>query len=182
MNAGSRNMRAVVLTLIAASLCAAILAQRYLAEKTHAAETARAAHAVTLAQAQRVQRLREEDQQLAVRAQPETDLVRALETQLRSVGARSAALAGVSLRTGVIRGEDDLVRQTADVRLTAIDPRRTARFLAAWSEAEPLWVVRSVRLQHNKRAARDRNSGAEAFDVRLSLVSMHWDGAEGGGS
>jgi len=95
-----------------------------------------------------------------------------VSAQLERVGGSSGSLAGISLRSAPIHGEEGLVRQTAEIRLTRLDAGATARFLSAWKETEPLWTVAAVRLQHSGRNSSDATS--ESFDVRLTLESVHW--------
>ena len=172
MNTNARNLRAILIVAVAVVLCALVLAHQRLNSSRDDLSAARHAHHETLTRAGQVLQLREQTEFVADRPRPEPDLVARLGSHLARVGARASAFTGVSMRSAAIRGEEGLVRQTAEVRLSTLEAGRLARFLESWKANEPLWTVAAVRMQHNGRNS--TAATAESFDVRLTLESVHW--------
>jgi hypothetical protein len=157
--------------LIAATLCVALWARMTSSRAAGAALAAEAALNDVAVQARELGRLRAERAVVEERPRPEPDLVARLESQLQAAGIAPRAMA--QLNSGApspLGRESGYRRRTVGVTIEGVSPEQAARFLLNWRAAEPLWSVRSVRLQHD---ARQGDGGETAYTCFVTLENVH---------
>lgn len=182
-----RDLRAVALTAVVACGAALWLSYREMAGAREGFRAAAASHAATIMQVRALEQLRARRELVEDRPRPQPDLVARLEAQLHSAGIDAGSLTQVSslepqpVRVGsTAAGQADSPyrRQSTTITLERVRPVDLARFLAGWTEAEPLWVVRSIRLQHDLRrtqpgAGPGRVTEEDLFTIHLTLENIH---------
>lgn len=181
----ARDTRALVLVAVTALGC--VVFWSWSQWRAARSEAARAAdrHAAALQQARRLVDLRSGRAAVDDRPRPQPDLVARLHAQMQSVGMAPQALSNVSSTAAQPIASTPYRRQTTTFTIDGAAPADVARLLAAWREAEPLWVVRSVRLQHAPQGQRKepgRGGEQERYSATIVLENIHLASLQGEGA
>lgn len=94
----------------------------------------------------------------------ERDLLTRLQATLLEAGAERGSI--TDLRIDEPRPIDGglLERQSASVTLGAASPPEIARFLAEWSNRNPLWRIATLNLDHERQTDSDRYRATVRFE------------------
>lgn len=163
----NRERALLMAALAAACLCAPALGWRALSSAHAELSAASAVHAETIANARKLEGLSRRKAVLSDQPRPEPDLVARIGAQMSGAGLDPAQVSRVNVSAPQPVGDGALRRQTASVTMSLATPGDLARWLSAWSAAEPAWTVASVRLD---RAS--RGSGL-SYAASLTLESLH---------
>jgi len=156
------------MTVVAAAcLCAPALGWRAMSAARSELSAASAMYGQTISDARKLEGLSRRKAVLSDQPRPEPDLVARIGAQMSAAGLDPALVSRVNVSAPQPVGDGALRRQTASVTMSLASPGDLARWLAAWSDAEPAWTVASVRLD---RAAR---TSALPYTASLSLESLH---------
>lgn len=163
-----KRERALLMTAVAAAcLSAPALGWRALSAARAELTAASTVHGQTIADARKLEGLSRRRAVLSDQPRPEPDLVARIGAQMSGAGLDPAQVSRVNVSAPQPVGDGALRRQTASVTMSLANPGDLARWLSAWSAAEPAWTVASVRLD---RAAR---SSGLPYTAALSLESLH---------
>ncbi|MBL0922086.1 MAG: hypothetical protein IBJ10_08145 [Phycisphaerales bacterium] len=153
--------------LAAACICAPALGWRALSNARAELSAASTLHGETIANARKLDGLSRRRAVLSDQPRPEPDLVSRIGAQMSGAGLDPAQVSRVNVSAPQPVGDGALRRQTAGVTMSLATPGDLARWLSAWSVAEPAWTVVSVRLD---RAGR---SSGPPYTAALTLESLH---------
>lgn len=173
---GPKDRRAALLVAITSLVCAFALSRRASVSAARDAGAARADHAAMLAEARRALDLASQRPIIADRPRPEPDLVARVGSALAEAGISPDKLARLTLSEpravaasagGNSRGAPTgLKSQSATLAVESVTAGDAARALTRFREAEPLWTVKSIRLDH---VGKD----GDLYDVTAVIESVH---------
>ncbi len=150
-----RALAAVCLTVAA---CALALSARSRSAAAAALADAESSHALVAEQADSLVRLRAEKATVGDRPRAQADVVARLQACMHAAGVNPSSLTRVTASqaqpvsapaggTGT-SAAPFYMRQTLSFTIENAGPAEVARFAAGWRDAEPLWSLRSISLQH----------------------------------
>lgn len=168
-----RLFLAVVMVMV---LCGPIVGWRALAAARWELARSAALHVETLVAGRRFDTLSRQRPIYADQPRPEPDLVARITSRMTEAGLGADQVGRVSASSPQPVADGALRRQTASITLTVASPADLARFLTAWSDAEPAWTVASVRLDRSGRAAEG------GYTANVTLESLHVPMPPDGGS
>ncbi len=179
--------RAVLLEAAAATallVCTLIFAESRVRSAERTVDAAAADLARLAQDAERLLQLRARPQIVASQRIPETTIVESINRCLQRSGISADQLGSVSpagTRDSDIRGErsessprERLVHRTQGMRVSVTDltPEEVGKFLAAWSEEEPLWRIVRIALSHAGRGAGTSASRGGAAGTTLGRYDL----------
>lgn len=162
-----REKALLIGTVATACICAPALGWRVLSQARAELSAASGMHAETVSNARKLEGLSRRKAVLSDQPRPEPDLVARIGAQMSGVGLDPAQVSRVNVSAPQPVGEGALRRQTANLTMSLSAPGDLARWLAAWSAAEPAWTVTSVRLDRTARGS------GPPYTASLSLESLH---------
>lgn len=175
----SSNKRALLAVLLTVAILAPIVASSRTAKALDATERAQLNLDETYSIAARLTDLRRQSAAVGDRPSPEPDLVARLHGALHLAGVSPERLTRVSMQASQsIRGTD-LKKQVVAVTIGPIRAPDLARCLNQWSEREPLWTIRSVRLdrivetQSRQRSSRNSSAPIDEYNASMTLERIH---------
>ncbi|MCB9848558.1 MAG: hypothetical protein H6814_09105 [Phycisphaeraceae bacterium] len=174
------NLRAALAVLLTIALLAPVVATGRSARAIDAAQRAEDDLEATRATALRLQDLLRRQASVGDRPSPEPDLVARLHNTLHLTGVSPDHLTRISAQApSPIRGAD-LSKQVVAITVEPIRAPDLARWLNQWTRSEPLWTIRSVRLDRQAESQRTQRSGAhdpnppsDDYAASITLERIH---------
>jgi hypothetical protein len=91
-------------------------------------------------------------------------------------------LTGVSLPDPQPIADGQLARQEASVTLTGVRATELARVLVRWSNGQPLWTIRSIRLDRSESVRENAVNAVDRFTAVITVDNIHVNTRPTGGS
>lgn len=107
------------------------------------------------------------------RERPGEAMVSPLRAALEQEGMGSQCLTGVSLQDPQPIAEGQLARQEASVTLTGVRTAELARALVRWSQGQPLWTIRTIRLDRSESSRASSGETLDRFTAVITIDNIH---------
>lgn len=155
----NRDRLAIALILIAICICGLFLSWRRWNQAAVSAEAAASEHGMVLSQIRRLNELRRERELFDDRPRPRSEIVEPFKAQMHAAGLAPDSLTQVSIPDSQLITGTPYERQQGSMTVDRVRVPDLVRLLAAWSKSQPLWTLRSVRLEKSAASARSNSSG-----------------------
>jgi len=175
----SSNTRALLAVALTLAILAPVFASSRAARSLAAVDRAQSNLDATASIAAKLTELQRQSAAVGDRPSPEPDLVARLHHALHLTGISPGRLTRVSMQASqAIRGSE-LKKQVVAITIGPIRAPDLARCLNQWSQSEPLWTIRSVRLDRivetrsRQRSARNPSAPADEYNASITLERIH---------
>lgn len=167
------RMRAAIGVLGAASLCACWTAWAQRSDARNRRDAAIRMFHDTDAQLQELVGLRTRAAVVDQRERPGDAMVSPLRAALEQSGVGAQCLAGVSLPDPQPIADGELARQEAAVTITGVRTSELARALVSWSQNQPLWTIRTIRLDRSESSRAGAGDTTDRFTAVITVDNIH---------
>ena len=165
--------RIVRLALVVVLVCACVVCIRAWASGRDDAATAIDEYASAVGQLQRLELLRKQRELVDDRPRPRSEIVEPFKGIMRTIGIGTESLTQVSLPDAQPIQGTPYRRQQGTLTIERVRVVELVNLLAQWSRSQPLWTLRSLRLDKAQGVPASREaSGAtrESADDRYTAV------------
>lgn len=165
--------RVVLIVATLALLTPIVVAGRWLANARADRDAAQATYLTTAASVDRVTMLRAQQQTIAERKRPAQDVIARVEQALAEAGVPSSHFSGVRPDADApVPGSQGqritLRRQSVRISLTRFTVAELGEFLAAWTQAQKLWLPTRIELIHVEKEV-----DPARYDVTLLVTATY---------
>lgn len=113
---------------------------------------------------------------------PGDAMVSPFRAALEQAGMGAECLAGVALPDPQPIAEGQLARQEASLTLTGVRLADLGRVLVRWSEGQPRWTIRSIRLERSESTRAGTDNAVDRFTAVITVDNIHVNTRPAGGS
>lgn len=168
------RFRLVLAMLTTAALVATLLAWNRLNEARSAADAATRRATATIDQLRTVEKLRSQDEQIAVGQRPAEDALALVNAALTHAGLSRAQLSNLTPESDAALSHNGmkhngLRKQTIAVTFAPMPLGDFGRLLDAWRTTQHTWTVETIALSH---AAGSQNRGAAQPDDHFAITML----------
>ncbi len=179
LQSSSSNMRVLLAVLLTVAILTPMVASSRAARAHEASARARVNLDETRSIADQLLELQHQSAAVGDRPSPEPDLVARLHNALHLTGVNPERLTRVNMQASqAIRGTE-LHKQAVVITVGPIRAPDLARCLNRWTTDEPLWTIRSIRLdrvienQRNRQSAQSSAAPSDVYSASITLERIH---------
>ena len=179
MRISRRDFNALALVMLTLVVCALFFTWQRGREAVAMRNNALAEYSATASQVRELLQLRDGQALVDDRPRPEPDLVARLQDHLHAAGVAANSLSQVTSGQSQRVDSTPYRRQVITITVNQMNPEQIVRFCSRWRDAEPQWIMRSIRLRYagNQagRRSRQRGNGApgQSFDLLVTLENLY---------